>query len=277
MLAAMWRALVPTLLVATALAGAGCGSSGETTTSTAGAQPGPAAPAAAELDGRRFVATALHGEEPVAGAPVGVAFEQGRVVVETGCNGLSGRFAVQDGRLRALDLLQTQMGCEPPLMRQEAWLRTFVEAGPRIALDGRRLTLSDDAVTIELSEAARAAGPPPIAGTRWTLTTIANGGADGTASSLPAGVRAPTLTIGRDGAVELFAGCNHGGGTAEIREDGFVDFGPLRLTRMACEPEAMQVEAAVTAILDGSVAAGFEGSNLSLAKNGRHLVFTPGG
>jgi heat shock protein HslJ len=278
MLAAMWRALVPTLLVATALAGGtGCGSSGDTATSAAGARQGAAAPAAGELDGRRFVASALHGREPIAGAPVGVAFEQGRVVVETGCNALSGRFVVRDGRLRAVELLQTTMGCEPSLTRQEAWLRTFVEAGPAIALDGRRLTLRDDDVTIELDEADRAAGPPPIAGTRWSLTTIADGGADGTASSVPAGVRAPTLTIGADGAVELFAGCNHGGGTAEVREDGFVDFGPLRLTRMACDPDAMRVEAAVTAILDGSVAAGFEGSNLSLAKDGRHLVFTPGG
>ena len=86
----------------------------------------------------------------------------------------------------------------------------------------------------------------------------------------------PTLTITPDGRAEVFTGCNHGSGSARVRDDGFIDFGPLTLTRMACDASAMRVEQAVTTTLNGSVAAGFSGPNLSLSKRGKpQLVFRP--
>lgn len=165
------------------------------------------------------------------------------------------------------------MGCEEALMRQDVWLTEFLGTAPRIALRGDELTLAGDGATIRMRERAPT-GPRPIAGTRWRLTTIGDRG--GTASSVPAGVDAPTLLIAKDGEVELFAGCNHGGGHAQVREDGFVVFGPLALTRKACEGDAAQVEAAVLAVLHGEVAAGFDGDgNLVLARKGAHLTFAP--
>ena len=286
-------------LVAAALATAlvaGCGAADEPSGTTAapaatapdgGSEPGASAPDGAEpaptaaaLEDRSFAAVTFAGRRPVAGSNAGISFADGRIAVTTGCNTLSGTYAIAaDGRLRAPDLVQTMMGCEPALTRQEDALRELLESGPRVALAGERLTLTGaDGTALVLTERAEAPGPRPIAGTRWVLETIAGpGGADGSASSVPAGVEPPTLLIGEDGAVELFAGCNRGGGRATVRDDGFVVFGPIALTRMACDSAATAVEAAVTAILSGRVAAGFSEQKLVLAKRGRSLTFAPAG
>lgn len=251
------------LLAVLATAFAGCGDAAD-------------APDAADLEGRGFASTSVEGRTLVPGSQVTIAFESERLSVNAGCNTIAGGWSVADGRLRTDgELAQTQMACPDALMRQDDWLGSFLSAEPRIALDGDDLTLAGEEATIELTEAAPR-GPRPIAGTRWRLTSI--GGRDGTVASVPAGVEPPTLLISADGDVELFAGCNRGGGTAEVRDDGFVAFGPLALTRKACDRAAMQVEAAVVAVLDGRAAAGFSGEgDLSLARNGRHLLFTPAG
>ncbi len=250
------------LLTLLAVALAGCG----------GSDDDAALPA--DLTGRSFVSTAVRGHELVPGSEVTIAFEAERLSARADCNALSGAWSVEDGRLRTDgDLAQTQMACEEALMRQDEWLASFLADDPQVALDGDDLTLTGDGVTVELTEAAPA-GPRPIAGTTWRLTEIHDRG--GSVSSVPAGVEAPTLLIAEGGRVELFAGCNRGGGRADVREDGFVDFGPLALTRKACDSAATQVEAAVLAVLDGRAAAGFSGTgDLSLARDGESLVFAP--
>jgi heat shock protein HslJ len=261
----MWRAGVLFAILAAVVAG--CGDAQDP---RAGASPAPAA----GLEGRSFASTAGGGHRLVPGSRVTIAFEAGRLSANAGCNTLSGGWSVADGRLRTDgELAQTQIACDEALMDQDDWLSAFLSGAPRVALDGERLTLSGDSATLELIEAAPD-GPRPIAGTRWRLTTL--GRPDGTVSSVPAGVKPPTLLIDADGVVELFAGCNSGGGRAEVRDDGFIDFGSIALTRMACGRSAMAVELAVVAMLDGRVAAGFSGEgDLSLARGGKHLVFAP--
>lgn len=282
---------VAALLLAVAVLAAGCGdanepaetSTGPAATAPGGSGPGASAPgeapAGTSLDGRRFDAVTLAGRRPVARSGAGIAFERGEIAVATGCNGMGGTYEVADGRLRTGDLLQTQMACEPPLMRQEEAFRALLESTPRVTLAGETLTLTAaDGSESVFKESDRPRGPRPIAGTSWVLETISDSGPDGTASNVPAGVKPPTLLIRGDGTVALFAGCNRGGGRAVVRDDGFVDFGPIALTRMACEQAASQVEATVTAILDGRVAAAFTGEgDLVLSKDGRSLTFKPGG
>lgn len=256
--------LLTLLAVAGALAACGSGEGNDESAS---------APAAADLAGRSFVSTAVRGHELVPGSQVSLSFKPRALSAQAGCNTLAGGWSIADGRLRTGELAATQIGCEPALAEQDEWLGSLLADGPRIALDGSMLTLEGDGATIELREGKAAGSPPPIAGTTWRLTAI--GARDGTVSSVPAGTTAPTLRIAPDGRVELFAGCNEGGGTAEVRDDGFVVFGPLALTRMSCDQATMRIEATVTAILDGRVAAGFSGEgDLSLARDGQHLVFT---
>ena len=109
----------------------------------------------------------------------------------------------------------------------------------------------------------------PLTGTAWTLDTLISNEA---ASSLPADVDPPTLEIAEDGTVTLFSGCNTGGGTAVIGEDT-LELEPLRLTMMACEGEAGTVEAAVLAVLDGTVEVAIDGKVLILTKGDNALGF----
>jgi heat shock protein HslJ len=264
-------ALALVLLVALAVAGCGSDDDASGTTAAAGA-----AVTAADLDGRSFVSTAVGGRELVAGTEVTIRFEEGTLGVRAGCNSLGGTYAVQDGTLRwSAAPAMTMIGCEPPLQRQDDWLLGFLSDGATIeAPTARTLALEHDGVTIELAEGASASQPPPIAGTAWTLQSIGDRGGDAS-SSVPAGVQAPTLRI-VGGRAEVFAGCNSGSARVQVRDDGFARFGPLTLTRKACGRAAMEVERTVTAVLDGRVALGFEGSQLSAVKEGRRLLFGAG-
>lgn len=274
----MWRTGLLITLVAAALAG--CGSSGDSGSTTgAGTAPAASAPGTADLDGRAFVAIAMEGREAVPGAPVAVSFRDGQIAAETGCNGLGGEWRVEDGRLRTGGLMGTMMACEDPLMEQERWMRDWLEAGPQVALSGDRLTLiGDDGVTIVLREQKLTTGPRKIAGTTWRLVAV--GTTDGSHYGLTSKPSAtPTLRIGEDGTVELFGGCNRGGGKAVVRDDGFVEFRHLTMTELACTPQKlMRREQKIRAVLSGRTAAAFTGEHeLVLTRGGVTLQFQAAG
>ena len=52
-----------------------------------------------------------------------------------------------------------------------------------------------------------------------------------------------------------------------------ITFGPIALTKMACEPAAMAVENAVTAVLNGAVAYTIDADVLTLNSGDRGLTF----
>lgn len=123
--------------------------------------------------------------------------------------------------------------------------------------------------------AGRSGGLAKIVGRRWLLTSI--GGRDGTLASVSRGLEPTTLTIEENGDVILFVSCGRGAGRARVRDDGFIDFKLFVLTT-GCDRAAGRVAAAVEALLDGrvTVAAELDGDgHLSLARDGRHLVFAP--
>jgi heat shock protein HslJ len=112
-----------------------------------------AGPAAADLEGRTFVSTALEGRELVAGSTISLSFEEGRVAAQAGCNTLSGGFTIDGDELDVEQLAQTQMACDQPLMDQDTWLAAFLGDDPTITLDGDQLTLAEDGVTVTLAAA----------------------------------------------------------------------------------------------------------------------------
>lgn len=251
------------------LAVAGCGDSDESSGETAGAVQ------SAGLDGRTFVSTAVTGHVLVAGTELTLRFDAGTLGVSAGCNTISGGYAIEDGTLRwTSEPAQTMIGCEPALQRQDEWLAELFADGLDASSSGSELRLARGNVVLALREGTAAGTPPPIAGTSWTLETISS--RDGTSTNVPAGVQAPKLRIGEDGTAEVFAGCNRGSARAQLRDDGFVVFGPLALTKKACDATAMRVEQAVTAVLRGRVALAFEGERLSAAKDGNRLTFSAG-
>lgn len=68
--------------------------------------------------------------------------DDGQLVAETGCNGVAGPYEVVGDRLVTGELIGTLMGCEDAVMRQETHIGRVLQAGPTIAIDGDRLTLT---------------------------------------------------------------------------------------------------------------------------------------
>ncbi len=95
----------------------------------------------ADLDGSWRAVNSVGAPKEVVGE-VRLRFEDGRLVVETGCNAGRGSVELDDSRLVAGPMMSTKMGCEAPLMEQEAWLFAMVEAKPRVELSGPYLYVS---------------------------------------------------------------------------------------------------------------------------------------
>ena len=254
-----------------AACGGGDASPAPTATPVAPGTPAPAgttgaAPSMADLDARTFIVTEALGHEIVDGTTVSLRFEDGRLGIHAGCNSISGPYQADDGVLMAAGAwTTTEMGCEPPLMDQDAWIGGFVD-GAMLTLDGDILTLVNGEVTLVATDKEEAMPDLPLEGTTWTVDGLA--GADAV-SSIPGGVAA-TLLFG-DGKVSVNAGCNRGSGSATIT-DGTIAFGPIATTRMACEPAAMQVERHVLGVLQGDVRYSIQADSLTLTGDGAGLT-----
>lgn len=244
--------------------GPAAGSSGSTTAPISEGQ----ALAPADLDGRTFTSTEVDGYDLVADSEIRLSFDGSRLVVNAGCNTMTGDYAVDETGLLAWtsEAAATMMGCADDLMAQDTWVSGLFTEGVHAELDDGTLRLTRDGLTIELVEEADA----DVVGTKWTLESIITGDS---ASSLPAGAEPATLEIGDDGAATVFAGCNSGGSSVVVSDDT-ITFSALALTKMACRDDgASTVEQAVVAVLDGEVEMAVDGPTLTLTKDGQGLTF----
>jgi len=275
----MWRiATLLTLAAVGAAVFAGCGRDEDTDTGGV---------SASEVAGRFYVATKVTGHTLVPGSTLTLSFDgDGRLSAAAGCNTIAGPYEIASGILRLTgEAATTMMGCEPALHEQDEWLTALLTGGVAIApAAAKGLTLTKGDVRIELADRPEGGGdaggkggtggahfsPPPIAGTDWELVSL---GARGSSSPFPTGFEPPTLRISPNGKATVFTGCNRGTGRAEVREDGFVHFGPLALTRKKCDGVEARTEEVVLQVLDGEAAAGFSEQNLSLARQGSHLLY----
>lgn len=256
----MFRAATVVLLAALCVVTAACGDEPES--GSIGRVTVPA-----DVEGKSFASTSEAGTPLEAGQHVKLEFEDGRLSASVGCNRISGAYAVEDGVLRQTDAVQTMMDCGQA--RQEEWLGDFLADGALASTLATTLTLTAGDAKLVLKPAQRS-GPPPVVGTLWTLKELQ----PRTGSAAPVrGDDPPTLELTADGRAEIFTGCNRGGGEATFA-DGFVTFGPIAVTQMACPGVVDDVEQAMLKVLDGKTAAGFSGTgDLSLAKNGDTLLF----
>lgn len=270
------------LVVATTFLLAGCGS--EDADDGAGDATGDATVSPeSDLEGREFVSTGVTvggAEYPLAsGSVVRISFGEGQVGADAGCNQMGGAASYDDGTLELTDgaLAMTEMGCEQALMDQDTWLAEILGSSPTLELDGDTLVVTSDDTVIALADRDTVEPDAPLTGTAWTLDGFGTGGdGDGAVSSVPGGVTS-TLAITDDGEMTLAPGCNTGGAGVEIA-DTTLTVGPVRLTKMACEGAAQEVERAVLEVLDGDVDYGIERDTLTLTKDGNLLMYraTPG-
>ena len=132
---------------------------------------------------------------------------------------------------------------------------------------GDTLTLDNGQIRLTLLDREVASPDKPLTGTHWVLDSIIDGDA---VSSVPAGVTASMRIV--DGQLELNAGCNIGGGSVAVTADT-LEFGPLMLTKRACQAGPSSVEQAVTTVLTGTVAYTIDADLLTIDAGGPGLVF----
>ncbi len=208
------------------------------------------------LAGRTFLSTAIAGRQLVPGTQVSLTFANG-LSMSAGCNSIGASYAVADGILTTTAGVTTDMACEQPRMDQDTWLAGFVN-GAAISLDGATLTLVKDGVTLTLVDEQIANPDKPLEGTTWVVESLIR---EQAASSVPDGLGASLVFS--DGRVAAQTGCNRGNASAVVGSDTIL-FGPMALTRMACPQPAMDLEAFVTGVLQGSVTYSIHGGFLHL-------------
>jgi heat shock protein HslJ len=188
---------------------------------------------------------------------VRLSFRDGQISASGGCNSMGGPYAIEGDRLVERQLAMTEMACVTALMDQDAWLANLLD-GATIRLEGDTLTLAKPAAALTLVDREVADPDRPLTGTRWVVDGLVEGDA---VSSVPAGVVAAlTFSAGR---VDVESGCNRGGGAVSVT-DATLTFGPIALTRMACEAGAMEVERLVSEVLSGGVPYTIEAGTLTL-------------
>ena len=195
------------------------------------------------------MSTEVVGFDLVPGSEIRLTFEGDRIGAAGGCNQLSSTWALEGDvapKLVVGDMASTMMACEPAtLIDQDTWLSSFLTSDPTVALDGDTLTLTVGQSAITLVEEP----DQTLEGPTWTFDSILS--ADAVTSVAVA--RPPTLTFaGGRWQVAVDTGCNTGSGTYEATATE-ITFGPIALTRIACDDATAQVEAAITTVLDGVV------------------------
>ncbi len=241
------------ILAATALIAA-CGGGSAT--------PGPTGQT---LDGRTFLSTKVDGPALVAGTTIRITFKDGSVSAQAGCNTMSGSYRIDGSKLAAAQLTTTEMGCAANLMAQDEWVAGLL-TGATIALDGNTLTLALNGIRVTFVDRVVADPDLPLQSTRWVVDGVIRGG---TVSSMPAGLVA-SFTFG-NGMVSIEGGCNTGGGSVKIN-DTTVEFGPVAMSKKACQPPASVVELAVTQVASGTISYRIVADQLTLDAGGVGLT-----
>ncbi|MDT0201103.1 META domain-containing protein [Nocardioides sp. AE5] len=208
-------------------------------------------------------------KEPVDGTEIGIEFTDDEVRLQAGCNSISGRWTLSGDELNAGPMMQTEMGCDPPRMEQDAWLVRFFGAPVTIGADPLTLTSGD--TTLTLTPRGTVHPDRDFTGVTWHLDTIIEGEL---ASSVPAGVEA-TLALDEDGNVSTHDGCNGGSGTATVSADT-ITFSGMMSTLMGCMDARGEVSTTYRSVLTGTVTWQISGDRLKITNGERTLGFVAG-
>lgn len=110
-----------------------------------------APPSAGDLQGRTFGATAVDGADLAPTGTLVVTFEDGRMSIAGGCNGMSASYELEgDTLVTGDDFVQTAMACDRQLMDQDEWVVALLTGRPAVGLSGDVLTVKGGDVRVEL-------------------------------------------------------------------------------------------------------------------------------
>ena len=210
-----------------------------------------------DVDGREFISTEMVGHQLVDGSTIRLAFEDGSVAANSGCNSMSGGYSFDGDILQVEMMAMTEKGCDEALMDQDAFLSGFLTSGPTVAVDGDEMTLMSGEEQITFLDREVADPDRPLEGTLWIVDGIVS---DDAVSSTPDGSPEATLMI-EDGQANVDTSCNSATTTVEVTETTLT-FGPMATTLMLCEFH--DLETAVLTTLSGEVEYEIEAGRLSI-------------
>jgi heat shock protein HslJ len=236
--------------------------------------PEPGDDLAALLAGKTYLSQSTTGITLADGAVLRISFDDGRISVSGGCNGMGGDVTFEGDAMTVGLMMSTQMACDQPLMDQDSAVQAFLTAGTTVSVDGDTLvltgTLTGSEATITLLDREVADPDRPLADTAWTVTGVIS--SDAISSGWGSAVA--TLTI-VDGQAQVNTGCNTGFATVTVDEAaGTIAFGPLALTKMMCDDDAMRLEQEVSRVLTGTATYSIEAGSLTLMNGTDGLQFT---
>ncbi|MET0866071.1 MAG: META domain-containing protein [Nakamurella sp.] len=219
-------------------------SPGSTSASGSG-RTAPTTGDAAKLEGTTFVAKEVTGTYTIVpGSTISLTLQDGNLSAKAGCNDLFAQYTL-DGDVLSATLGTTMMACDQPLMDQDTWLTAFLESAPTWTYDGGTLTLTNGTDTVVFSPDS--AGAQALESTGWGLRGLITETDDARrfrSTSADAWIRFSGTQVSFD------TSCNSGGGEVEI-DDATITFGVLTQTMIACDGTEGEVEAAMTAVLQG--------------------------
>jgi heat shock protein HslJ len=234
---------------------------------------GACSPGAAAIGDRQFLSVNVTdggvARPLVPGTRIRLNFQGANLSASAGCNTIGGTYRIEGGRLVFEGAGMTEMGCDPERHAQDDWLAQVLGSKPVLRLAGNDLTLESGAIVVTLLDREVAEPDANLVGPTWTLISIIQGDA---ASSVPE-ANAATLVFRADGSLEVFAGCNRGGGTYATVGGG-IQVSGIALTKMACDQPGATIESAVVAVLNaGTIAASIDADMLTLqaGQNGLQL------
>lgn len=206
------------------------------------------------LRGKTFLATAVTDDgkprELLPNTELSVQFtDDGRLIAQAGCNTMQGSVNTADGKL-VLDgeLASTAIGCAQASNEQDAFVAKVLSASPSWQLADDRLTITSGTTTFDLAPRESVHPDKDLVGTTWVLDTLVDGDV---ASSMPVG--APEVTLVFDGKrATADTHCNGVGAEYTVTGDT-IEFTGGVSTKMACAPEIMRGEEAVSGVLNGEV------------------------
>jgi heat shock protein HslJ len=229
---------------------------------------------AALLAGKAYLSQSTTGITLAPDAVLRISFDDGRIGVSGGCNGMGGDVTFDGATMTVGPMMMTQMACDQPLMDQDSAVQAFLTAGTTVSVDGDTITITGtfDGADASITLLDREVADPdrPLADTAWTVTGVISSDA----ISAGWGSAVATLTI-VDGQAQVNAGCNTGFATVTVDEAaGTITFGPLALTRKMCDEDAMRLEQEVSRVLTGTASYTIEAGSLTLMNGADGLQFT---
>jgi heat shock protein HslJ len=198
----------------------------------------------------------VRGVSPIAGHPVTARFDGESISGSSGCNRYRAALSIDGNGLSVGPAMSTMMACAPDVMAVEREVLARLQRATRWSIDRDGLALGDEDDELLVFAAVSS---DELTGA-WTITSVHRPDRQAIVSVVDG------LAVHIDGdAVSGHTGVNRFNGEITVRGRS-VEIGPLRTTRMAGPPDAMELEADLLAAFDATSTWSLTGDVLTLER-----------